>query len=527
MLKIISRIFLTLFLLLFLAFISVKWIMDHEIASVTPLSMSTIEVNLNPVVDKNHIFKNLPENNEPQHPFMAKTDRSAMHAGSWESDVHPASAVSSKNIKIISRRAGGSAARQCATFTFIEQGHPLILCGGLTSFRLQLLDKDTLELLAKYDLPMRPSTFESIVKRNTDIIFTDTSGGAYMYLDNEGRAVLADAKQKIRRIKPTQNNKGTWKFVEIDSWDMNKYVPNDCYHWNNLFPKGECDGITTVMPDYNGLLWWVTRNGRVGSLNTETGKVLFTMLNGEEIQNSFAVDKEGAYIVSDYAMYHMKLLDGQPIQQWRFEYDRGSGRKVGSINQGSGTSPSLFGDNYLTFTDNADSNMNIYVARRNSLNGDEERIICKIPVFKTGFSVTDNSMIAYNRSIILENNSGYTNSMIQTNYEDVVGGVVRVDVRKDESGCDKIWTNDLKVPSVVPKLSLGNGIAYFYTFELLKNGDRLWSLVGLDFETGKEIIRIPTGTGEAFNNNWASIAIAPNGNTWIGTRKGVLNIKEY
>jgi len=527
MLKLISRIFLTLFLLLFLAFISIKWIMDHEIASVTPLSMSTIEVNLNPVVDKNHIFKNLPENNEPQHPFMAKTDRSAMHAGSWESDVHPASAVSSKNIKIISRRSGGSAARQCATFTFIEQGHPLILCGGLTSFRLQLLDKDTLELLAKYDLPMRPSTFESIVKRDTDIIFTDTSGGAYMYLDNEGRAVLADAKQKIRRIKPTQNNKGTWKFVEIDSWDMNKYVPNDCYHWNNLFPKGECDGITTVMPDYNGLLWWVTRNGRVGSLNTETGKVLFTMLNGEEIQNSFAVDKEGAYIVSDYAMYHMKLLDGQPIQQWRFEYDRGSGRKVGSINQGSGTSPSLFGDNYLTFTDNADSNMNIYVARRNSLNGDEERIICKIPVFKTGFSVTDNSMIAYNRSIILENNSGYTNSMIQTNYEDVVGGVVRVDVRKDESGCDKIWTNDLKVPSVVPKLSLGNGIAYFYTFELLKNGDRLWSLVGLDFETGKEIIRIPTGTGEAFNNNWASIAIAPNGNTWIGTRKGVLNIKEY
>jgi len=178
MLKLISRIFLTLFLLLFLAFISIKWIMDHEIASVTPLSMSTIEVNLNPVVDKNHIFKNLPENNEPQHPFMAKTDRSAMHAGSWESDVHPASAVSSKNIKIISRRAGGSAARQCATFTFIEQGHPLILCGGLTSFRLQLLDKDTLELLAKYDLPMRPSTFESIVKRDTDIIFTDTSGGA-------------------------------------------------------------------------------------------------------------------------------------------------------------------------------------------------------------------------------------------------------------------------------------------------------------------------------------------------------------
>jgi hypothetical protein len=78
------------------------------------------------------------------------------------------------------------------------------------------------------------------------------------------------------------------------------------------------------MPDYNGLLWWVTRNGRVGSLDTKTGKVLSIMLNGEEIQNSFAVDEAGAYIVSDYAMYHMKLLEGMPTQQWRFEYDRGS-----------------------------------------------------------------------------------------------------------------------------------------------------------------------------------------------------------
>ena len=35
--------------------------MDHEVASVTPLSMSTLEVNLNPVVDKNHTFKKLPQ----------------------------------------------------------------------------------------------------------------------------------------------------------------------------------------------------------------------------------------------------------------------------------------------------------------------------------------------------------------------------------------------------------------------------------------------------------------------------------
>jgi len=154
-------------------------------------------------------------------------------------------------------------------------------------------------LLAMYDLPMRPTTFEAMVKKDTDIIFTDTSGGAYMYLDDQDRAVLADAKQRIRRIKAEQLEHGEWQFRETDSWDMTNYVPNDCYHWNNLRPSGECDGITTVMPDYNGLLWWVTRMGRVGSLNPENGNVIATDLNGEEIQNSFALDEDGAYIVSD------------------------------------------------------------------------------------------------------------------------------------------------------------------------------------------------------------------------------------
>lgn len=498
--------------------------MNHEVAAVTPLPMSTEGIDLTAVIDPGYVPKQMLPTGEPQHPYMADTDTSAMHSGTWESDTHPAAAVFSQNPVVTTRRAGGLSPRQCATFTFTSEGYPLILCGGLTSFRLQLLDPDDLTLLALYDLPMRPSTLEAGIKRDTDIIFTDTSGGAYFYLDNEDRAVLADSKQRIRRIKPVQSE-GNWKFIETDSWDMNEYLPRDCFSLTNQNPSGECDAITTVMPDYNGLLWWVTRNGRLGTLNPENGDVKTTDLGGEEIQNSFALDETGAYIVSDHAMYHMTLVDGVPTPIWRIPYDRGSGRKVGSINQGSGTSPTLFGD-YITYTDNADDHMNIHVARRGPLEEGQERHICQVPVFTKGASVTDNSMIAHGRSIILENNAGYTNSMIQKDYNDVEGGVVRVDVREDESGCEIIWTNDLRVPSVVPKLSLGNGIAYFYSFDLLENGDRKWALVGLDFETGSEVVRIPTGTGEAYNNNWASIAIAPNGDTYVGTRRGIIQIKD-
>jgi len=519
-----------LYLLLFLAILVmagiafIKYRLDHEPPGITPLAISS-EAELAAWIDPDFVPKPLLPTGEPQHPFMAPTDTGLMHAGSWESDVHPASGVFSDNPEMITRRVGGKAARQCATFTFISEGHPLILCGGFTSFRLQLLDKDDLSLLANYDLPMRPSTFEAMVKKDPDIIFSDTSS-AYIYLDNEDRAVLADSKQRIRRIKPVKDKTGKWAFTETDSWDMKAYVPNDCYHFNNLNPTGECDSLTTVMPDYNGLIWWVTRNGRIGSLNPENGNVKAIQLPGEEIQNSFALDQSGAYIVSDHAQYHHRLVDGVPTEIWRLPYDRGTGRKIGSINQGSGTSPTLLGTDYVTFTDNADDRMAVIVARRGELAEGESRKICEVPIFPSGGSTTDNSMVAIGRSIIVENNHGYTNVITHEDYSSVTGGVVRVDIREDESGCDIIWESDLKVPSVVPKLSQANGIAYFYSFDLLDNGDRLWALVGLDFETGKEVLRIQTGTGQAYNNNWASIAIAPNGDTYVGTREGLLLLRD-
>jgi len=518
---------LSLLLILTLVFYVIKWRINHEVTEVTPIPMSTEGIDLTPTINPDFTPQVLPPTGEPQHPFMALNDASVMHSGGWESDTHPAAAVFSKNLEVRSRRAGGSAPRQCATFTFTQEGMPLILCGGLTSFRLQLLDPDSLDLLAFYDLPMRPSTFEAGVKRDIEIIFSDTSGGAYFYLDEQDRAVLADSKQHIRKIGPVKTKSGQWEFKVFEDWDMNDYVPNDCFHYNNLRPKGECDALTTVMPDHDGNIWWATRNGRFGTLDPKGGHVQASRFEGEEIQNSFAMDENGVYIVSDHAMYGLSAEENViPQIDWRIPYDRGSGRKVGSINQGSGTSPTLFGDNYVTYTDNADEKIAIIVAYRGDVPEGKERQICRVPVFKSGASATDNSMIAHGRSIILENNHGYTNSVTQKDYTEVTGGVVRVDVREDESGCDIIWQSDLKVPSVVPKLSLGNGIAYLYSFDLLENGDRLWSLVGLDFETGEEAIRVPTGTGEGYNNNWASIAIAPNGDTYIGTRHGIVQIRE-
>jgi len=102
-------------------------------------------------------------------------------------------------------------------------------------------------------------------------------------------------------------------------------------------------------------------------------------------------------------------------------------------------------------------------------------------------------------------------------------------VREDESGCDTVWTSQLKVPSVVPKLSAASGIAYFYSFDRVTDPDgrqdQDWSIVGLDFRTGRQIIKIPTGRGKAFDNNWASMSIAPNGDFYAGMLGGLVQVR--
>ena len=457
-------------------------------------------------------------------PYLAAGSNGTMHGDGGQSDTHPAAGPFGGNLEVRSRRAGNGLPRQCSTFVYRSDGKPVVMCGGLSGFRMVLLDPATLDALTYYDLPIRPSSFEAFVKRDIGIMMGDSSGGAYMFLDNKDRLVFANSEWVVQRLEATQKS-GKWAFKVNREWDLKPYVPTNCFNWNNWFPKGECDKITTVMPDHKGRYWWTTRNGRLGTLDPNTGKVSVIKLKNEEIQNALAMDSRAVYVLSDHAQYAFVAdADGRPMQLWRSAYDRGTARKIGSINQGSGTTPTLLGRHWITFADNADGRINIVVLKR----GDGSRV-CKIPVFSETASATDNSMIGWGRSIILENNAGFKSAHEQDDWHAIAGGVVRVDVRADESGCDTIWTSPLKVPSVVPKLSAASGIAYFYSFDLVTGADgnstQQWSIVGLDFKTGKQVIKIPTGVGKRFDNNWASMSIAPNGDFYAGMLGGLVQVR--
>ena len=459
----------------------------------------------------------------PEHPYMAGQGVNAMHSDAYSSDVHQASGPLGHNIQMNSRVGSVVPGGQCATLTFDSENRLVALCAGMTGFKIHLLEPRTLKLLAEYSLPIRPSSYDALIHGDKSYIMEDSSG-AYFYLDDQDRVVMAASDQTIRRIGHRQNDDGQWVFYLDDSWDLSGDVPHDCTTLTNWSPTGECDPITAVMPDHNGLIWWVTRRGRLGTLNPENGQVQSSRLAGEEIQNGFSVAADGVYIVSDHAMYRFYADEaGLPQVGWREVYDRGTSRKVGTINQGSGTTPTLMGDDYVTITDNADGRINLVVYhRQQSFAG--ERKVCSIPLFDQGHSVTDNSMIAIDRSILIENNAGYRSAYEQQEWAQAGGGIMRIDVREDASGCDVVWHSREHSPSVVPKLSAGNGLAYFYNFVPQANGQNAWYLMALDFETGKTQFKILTGIGSNFDNNWAPLTLAPDGTAYVGTFKGLVAI---
>ena len=458
----------------------------------------------------------------PAHPFMARQGFNAMHADGYSSDVHLKGPLG-VNPQVNTRRGNRLPGSQCATLTFDSEHRLLMLCAGLSGFRIHLLEPRTLKLLAEYKLPMRPSTFDALFNVDLSYMMEDSSG-AYFYLDNKNRIVMAASDQTVRRIKHQQDKNGNWFFTTEDLWDLSKQVPHDCAALFNPKPEGECDPITAVMPDYQGFIWWVTRKGRLGTLNPETGQVQGIRLQNEEIQNGFSVAKDGVYIVSDHKLYRFYTNEsGTPVIGWSEKYDRGTHRKVGTINQGSGTTPTLLGDEFVTITDNADGRMNVLVFhRQQDFQGD--RLICSVPLFEEGHSVTDNSMIGINRSIILENNAGYQNAFYQNEWNKAGGGISRIDIKEDNSGCEIVWHSDVKSPSVVPKLAAETGLAYFYSFETQGSGENAWYLTALDFESGKTRFKILTGLGRNFDNNWSPLTLGPDGTAYIGTFGGVIAV---
>jgi hypothetical protein len=442
----------------------------------------------------------------PQHPFMAANGANNMHNDSYITDTHAVSGPLGMDPEVRST-ARGLLGGECASVTFDRQGRIVTVCMSARKSELLLLDPRTLAELASWALPLRPSAGLDVRK-----IVNDTSGGAYFYLDEGDRAVIADAARHIQVIAH-HDGPGGPVFERQRDWDLGPAVASP-------------DRVTTTLPDWEGRLWFVTRLGVVGTLDPASGRIATRPLPGEEIQNSLAVGRDGVFIVSDHALYGFRAdSTGAPAVVWREPYDRGTRRKVGMINQGSGTTPTLLGEDLVAIADNAEPRIDVLVYRRGA-DVAGERLVCKQPMFPPDRSAVENTLVGVGRSLVVENNHGYDIFATMMFGRTASGGVARIDL-DDGGGCHVAWESAEMSMTTVPKLSLGNGLLYLYT----KMPDAPWwtdayYLTTVDFRTGETVYRVLTGTGLGYDNNWAPITLGPDGTAYVGTLRGLVAVRD-
>jgi hypothetical protein len=279
------------------------------------------------------------------------------------------------------------------------------------------------------------------------------------------------------------------------------------------------DSLISALPAWGGRIWFASKRGVVGTVDPAGGAVR-SIDTGEPIGNSFAVDETGGvFIVTDAAMYRFDVAGGRPAVTWRIHYANIGSIKPGQTQAGSGTTPTLIGRRYVAITDNADPmNVLVYERERHASGG---RLVCRQPVFTKGASATDQSLIASQTSIIVENNYGYTGPSSTMEGGVTAPGLERVDFDRDRGRCHSVWRGNQRAPSVVPKVSLRAGLVYTYTKPKRQDMIDAWYLTAVDFDTGKTVFSRLAGTGFGYNNNFAPVTLAPDGTAYVGVLGGL------
>ncbi|NOZ84663.1 MAG: hypothetical protein GXP49_00050 [Deltaproteobacteria bacterium] len=467
-------------------------------------------------------FKNLPGKLPhlavPQHPFLGPNGSNNMHDDAYMTDTYEYAGPQDLNpeTKLKSYTDGMNT---CVTMTFDSMGRMITVDASMLNYKFLMLDPVSLDVIASYDLPSR-DPMDPLFPYN------DTSGAAYFVMDNHERIIFADSENALQIIRFDNE---TSKFVRVKRYDLSSYVVK-------MEPPA-MDHVQMALTDWSGRwLWFTTRYGVVGTLEQESGKVETTLLQGEELENSFAVAEDGAYILSDHAMYRFHAgMDGEPEMDWRAEYDRGSRVKPGNFNQGSGSTPQVFGD-MVAITDNADPRMNVLFIQRK-----DGEIACKVPVFDDNESTTENAMPGWVRagpqgleySVIIDNNYGIDRASVLKPgrcWMNHVGNLARVDMLPDGKGgftCRQVWRSREKSSQVLPKVSLLNGLLYVYTYKYVEEaGDYRFFFTAIDAGTGETRFKIPTGIGLDYANFGPPMAISPDGTAYLGTMKGLLSIRD-
>ena len=209
---------------------------------------------------------------------------------------------------------------------------------------------------------------------------------------------------------------------------------------------------------------------------------------------------------------------------WRRQYHNIGEIKPGQTQAGSGTTPTLLGRRWVAITDNADP-MNILVLNRRR--GVKRRLVCEIPVFEKGAGNTDQSLIGVNRSLIVENNYGYSGpDRDRAGRGDRAGpgaGRGSIATAAAAGGCGAAASAP---PRWCRSSRCGPGSSTPTRSRPATDDIDAWYLTAIDFRSGRTVYKRLAGTGLGFNNNYAPVTIGPDGTAYVGVLGGLVALRD-
>lgn len=453
----------------------------------------------------------LPKDVVP-HPGLAS--QSSIHVDLANSDVTDLLAPLGVR-PVVSSQDFGLLVGTCLNFTFDARGALRAFCSVATdrgvAFEVTDMDPDTL------------------AKRSTYRLFDLTLAQAmalpiylgYMVSDADGRVIAVGPDNVVRWVGPGEDGA-----LEVTrTLDLSASVP---------VARGQ---IASVVPDHEGTLWFLVlgtldANGEVqssamiGAVDSLTGVVRVRSLDGEVVENGLAIGPDGASVLSDRALRGLRFEGGALVETFAFAYARATTRKRGTISWGSGSTPTLLGDHLVAFTDNADDQIHLLVVDRRASPPGGRRVVCDVPVFERGASANENSVIAANGSIVVQNWYGAPTALIGGSQRGLVPGLVRYDVRPDESGCDLVWRSDALATTATLKLSTTTGLLYGGMLDRDNRDVDAYYLGAVDFATGREVFRVLLGVGDASNIGLSPTYVGPDGAIYQPVRSGVYRVAD-
>lgn len=434
----------------------------------------------------------------PENPQLARNPSSNIHNDTWMTDAY-------RRRGPLGRSPVASSAAMppgvCGSITFHSRGYLVSVCPTAGAPQARVIDPATLDILASYDLP-----FAADPPGGTPA-YQNFAGGGYFFLDRRDRIWSATKTNHIVVLAVAADGRSIRK---VRDYDLTGALTSD-------------ERISSALPDFRGRLWFVSRSGKVGILHPRTRRIRLVRLH-EQVQNSFTVDRDAVYVVSSRRMYRLSARRGRPRIDWKVRYRNSGIVKPGQADAGSGTTPTIMRGGYVAITDNADP-MRVVVYRKAKRLHGRRRVKCSVPVFGKGASATENSLITAGRSLFVENNYGYQDPFGPRSGALSTPGFARVDVRR--KGCRNVWTNTTdRAPSVVPKLSTRTGLIYTYTRDPAPATDQPYFWTAIDARTGKTAWKVYSGSGLGFNNNYAGIALGPDGTAYLGVFGGLVALRD-